>query len=93
MTAQPFARDRNAITYCICMFSALSASESISPCGGNCLFCQLVNYSLENLYLSTCHTDIIHFELAVRSIVSKMLSSFRRCVNFSAEIYRGRFSY
>lgn len=62
-------------------------------CGGNCLVCQLVNYSLENLYLSTCHTDIIHFELAVRSIVSKMLSSFRRCVNFSAEIYRGRFSY
>lgn len=62
-------------------------------CGGNCLVCQLVNYSLENLYLSTCHTDTIHFELAVRSIVSKMLSSFRRCVNFSAEIYRGRFSY
>lgn len=31
VTAQPFARDRNAITYCICMFSALSASESVSP--------------------------------------------------------------
>lgn len=28
VTAQPFAWDRNAITY---MFSALSASESISP--------------------------------------------------------------